>query len=235
MRLRVDSVLPPPEYPPVPPKPVRLLLNVFRPLVEFQTSGFVSRQLGAAERCHDRDALLDLALTRAPRAGLVMEFGVFKGESLRLIARRAQDRSTPDVYGFDSFLGLPRRWGWGYPVGTFDLGGAAPSLPGNAHLVTGLFEQTLNPFLDAHPEKAAFVHIDADVYSSARFVLRTLAERDRIQPGTVVQLDEAMGYTMWWRRHEFQALREVTRRFALNFRYLGYVAPAGPQLSLMFG
>ena len=55
----------------------------------------------------DRFALLGFALSRAPAEGLVLEFGVEKGASLRHLAGL-----TPrTVHGFDSFEGLPGDWG----------------------------------------------------------------------------------------------------------------------------
>jgi hypothetical protein len=54
----------------------------------------------------DRLDLLKFALSRAPAEGLVLEFGVEKGASLRHLASL-----TPrQVHGFDSFEGLPGDW-----------------------------------------------------------------------------------------------------------------------------
>ena len=57
--------------------------------------------------------------------GLIMEFGVASGESLKYIA----DHTKRQVYGFDSFKGLPEAWN-GLAVGHFDCGGQI----GRAHV-----------------------------------------------------------------------------------------------------
>ena len=50
--------------------------------------------------------------------GLVLEFGVFSGKSINHIA----SRTNLQVYGFDSFEGLPEAWRDGFDQGAFRLG-----------------------------------------------------------------------------------------------------------------
>ena len=85
----------------------------------------------------DRLALLSFAFSRAPKEGLVLEFGVEKGASLRHLASL-----TPRmVHGFDSFEGLPGDWaGTKEAKGAFDLKGRLPKVPGNARLHVGWFD-----------------------------------------------------------------------------------------------
>jgi hypothetical protein len=54
----------------------------------------------------DRYDLLKFALARAPRDGLVLEFGVATGAFLRFLA----GQTNRTVHGFDSFDGLPEDW-----------------------------------------------------------------------------------------------------------------------------
>src|SRR4051794_12987601 len=55
----------------------------------------------------DRYAMMGACLRQMPSTGLIMELGVYKGESIRRIAGQIGDRR---VYGFDSFEGLKEPW-----------------------------------------------------------------------------------------------------------------------------
>jgi hypothetical protein len=148
-----------------------------------------------------RFAVLDAAVRQlGDRPGLVLEFGVYRGASLRHLARRLPHRR---LYGFDSFAGLPEdgRWDW-----QLDFAADAPSsLPANCTLVPGWFRDTIPAFLAENPGEIAFVNIDCDLYSSAREVLFGLA--DRLRPGSVLYFDELINYdTFLW--NEMLALFE---------------------------
>ena len=77
-------------------------------------------------------ATLEHALTLAPAQGLALEFGVYSGQTLKMIAAA---RGGGEVYGFDSFEGLPEPWRSGFPAGAFDTD-QLPDVPG-AELVVG--------------------------------------------------------------------------------------------------
>lgn len=132
----------------------------------------------------NRFEVLRHAAAIAPTAGLVLEFGVASGSTIRCLAGSAAllDRM---IYGFDWFEGLPEPWA-SYPRGQFACD--IPEVPDNVELVVGEFSKTLTPFLDRHPGEAALVHIDCDLYSSTKVVLDQLTPR--IVPGTVIVLDE---------------------------------------------
>jgi predicted O-methyltransferase YrrM len=132
----------------------------------------------------DRFEVLRHAAAIAPLQGLVLEFGVASGSTIRLLADAAP-LSDRRVYGFDSFEGLPEAWG-SSPVGHFAC--AIPEVPGNVELVVGWFADTLPPFLAKHQDDIALLHIDCDLYNSTATVLEALAPR--IVPGTVIVLDE---------------------------------------------
>ena len=68
---------------------------------------YIVAHMGEAMVLQDRLDLLKFALSRAPETGLVLEFGVEKGASLRHLA----SLTKRDVHGFDSFEGLPGDWG----------------------------------------------------------------------------------------------------------------------------
>lgn len=156
------------------------------------------------------------ALAEAPRGGMALEFGVWAGRSLRVIAEARQGR---DVYGFDSFQGLPEDYRWHVRAGTFALDDL-PVIPG-AHLVVGWFAETLPGFLAEHPGRVDFVHIDSDLYSSAVTVLDHVGPR--LRAGSVVMFDEYFNYA-GWEKHEHRAWREWLARTGTTAEYLAYTS-----------
>jgi hypothetical protein len=169
----------------------------------------------------DRLDLLKFALSRAPADGLVLEFGVEKGASLRHLASLTQRI----VHGFDSFEGLPGDWsGTKEAKGAFDLRGRLPQVPANAKLHVGWFDATLPPFLAADPSPCALIHVDCDIYVSTVAVFAALGPR--IGPGTVIVFDEYFNYP-GWRQHEYKAFQEFIAASGHGYRYLGFAAEKG--------
>lgn len=165
-----------------------------------------------------RHALLAAAARLAPRDGLRLEFGVYRGESLRLLA----SLTDGPVYGFDSFEGLPGRWGLAHRPGDFTTSGETPGVPGNVVLVKGWFSETVPAFVRDHGRSTvALVHVDSDLYSSAELVLRSL--QTLIRPGTVIVFDE---YTTIVPDDEHRAFREFLETTGRRFRYVG-CSPTG--------
>jgi hypothetical protein len=159
------------------------------------------------------------ALEQARVDGLVLEFGVFDGRSLRQIATACAPR---EAHGFDSFEGLPEDWTHFQKKGRFSLQGEPPLFDApNVRLHKGWFETTLPPFLAAHAGPVRLLHIDCDLYSSTVTVLTQL--RDRIVPGTVIVFDEYLNYP-GWREHEFRAFAEFIAATGRGYRYLGFAS-----------
>ena len=154
------------------------------------------------------------AVTAAPAGGLFLEFGVWQGSWLRQMAALREER----FYGFDSFEGLPEPWSV-YGAGTFDTGGVLPDMPPNVELVKGWFDDTIGPFLAQHPEPVSFVHLDCDLYSSAKTVLDAIGERCR--EGTQIVLDDFM-LEPGWQREEHRAFFEFVEQGGWRFEYTGY-------------
>jgi hypothetical protein len=148
--------------------------------------------------------------------GLHAEFGVATGASLR----RLRKVLPPDVwlYGFDSFEGLPEPWR-SYPAGSFRTYYRV-DLP-NTELVVGLFEDTVPAFAAVHPEPAALLHVDCDLYSSTRAVLLGLWQN--IQTGTVIIFDELFGYA-GFEQHEWRALQESGLQYEVLGRWTSHRA-----------
>lgn len=157
---------------------------------------------------------LEHALSLAPRrGGLALEFGVFSGTTLRIIAAVRKDGR---VYGFDSFQGLPETWRTGFPAGAFAA--RIPEVEG-AKMVVGWFNETLPQFLQEHPGVVDFVHVDCDLYSSTKTVLDLVGPR--LRPGSMLLFDEFFNYP-GWQDHEFKAWSEYVARTGTRFEYEAY-------------
>lgn len=151
------------------------------------------------------------ALSLAPRDGMALEFGVYSGATLHAIA---EARGATEVYGFDSFEGLPEDWRAGFRAGTFAVE-SVPDVPG-AELVAGWFSETLPGFLAAHPGPVDLLHLDADLYSSTATVLDLVGPR--LRPGSVVLFDEYLNHP-GWQDGEHRAWREHVAAHAVEFVY----------------
>jgi tetratricopeptide (TPR) repeat protein len=168
-------------------------------------------------------AMLRWSLGSAPVQGLAMEFGVRRGNSIRILAAATQ----AVVHGFDSFEGLPEPWVKA-AAGALGTGGHRPVVPDNVILHPGWFADSLAPFLAANPGPLAFANIDCDIYSSTRTVLWALA--DRINAGTVLLFDELIGNRSW-RHDEYRALSEFAAEFGRSWQVLAINLP-GKQVAL---
>jgi O-methyltransferase len=171
-----------------------------------QFSGFV-RTLGGIPRFPGRRTMYEW-INRDWLHGTAvdyLEFGVFRGESLRLWCRLNQNVGSR-FYGFDSFEGLPEDWNAEKPAGTFRTD--IPAIDDErCQLVKGLFQTSLYPFLDRfRPTGRLVVHIDCDLYSSALFCLAAL--NSWLVPGSIVIFDEF--YDL---ENEFGAFRDWSRAF----------------------
>jgi hypothetical protein len=178
----------------------------------------ISHMLGATDHVM-AEAVRQHALNHCAVNGLMMEFGVFDGGSMKQIAGSTQQ----EVHGFDSFEGLPEDWTHFQKKGRFSLGGVPPQLGAikNVKLHKGWFQDTLPGFLAQHPGPARFVHIDCDLYSSTNTVLGLLS--DRIVPGTVIVFDEYLNYP-GWQEHERKAFAEFVARAGVKYKYLGFAS-----------
>lgn len=120
---------------------------------------------------------------------LWLEFGVYSGRSINYISNFTEDF----VYGFDSFEGLPEDWRDGFEMGKFSTNKKLPKVNKNVKLIQGLFQDTLDSFLgDNKDKKISFLHMDADLYSSTKFVLNRI--KGMIKVGTIIIFDELINY-----------------------------------------
>jgi O-methyltransferase len=146
-----------------------------------------------------------------------LEFGVFEGESVREWLRLNLAPSSR-FFGFDTFEGLPEPWrhfGRSMAAGTFNTNGQSPAIDDpRVHWYKGLFQETLRPFLSSfRPVNQVVVHIDADLYSSALYVLTNL--NPILEPGSITIFDEFSSVD-----NEYRAVEDFTSAFRRSYRVL---------------
>lgn len=180
-----------------------------------QSADYYEQRLFTAAMFNSDLDLLTHSLRTAPADGLILEFGVASGRTITHVAKQCPGRQ---VYGFDSFEGLPEDWRSGYLKGRF--AGELPPVPANVTLIKGWFNETLPDFLAGHPDKVSLLHVDCDLYSSTKCILDLLT--DRIGSGTVIVFDEFWNYP-GWQDHEIKAFDEFKARTGLTAKPLGFV------------
>jgi len=167
--------------------------------------------------------LLHLALDNlAPQLddGLVLEFGVYFGKTLRMIANKLP---ATTVHGFDTFTGLPTDWHH-EGKGSYSAGGVLPAAPPNVQYHVGTFAETLPSFLESTSAPVRFMNVDCDLYVSTKSIFDVLHER--IVPGTVIVFDEYI-MTSRWKDDEFLAFQEAVAEHGWQYEYLGISLVSG--------
>jgi hypothetical protein len=144
---------------------------------------------------------------------LYLEFGVFQGASLRAWAKLLR-HPLSQLHGFDSFEGLPEAWNAYNPQGKFDTKGSMLKIDDSRVVLhVGWFHETLPGFVLPEHDRL-LLHIDADLYSSAKYVLERL--KDDIRPRTIILFDEFYDHM-----HELRAFSEFLTSSNMTFRFLG--------------
>lgn len=180
------------------------------------TVAYVEQHMADVPACGNKKELLEFAFSKADVSNgrLICEFGVYRAKSLNHLASLT-DRQ---VFGFDAFQGLPSGQSDHWKKGDFHVDGL-PKVRPNVSLVNGWFDETLPDFLSQHPEPVGFVHVDSDLYSSAKILFELMEKR--LKPGTVVVFDEFFNYP-GWQQGEFKALEEFLEKTALAVEFIGY-------------
>ncbi len=144
-----------------------------------------------------------------------LEFGVREGSTFAWWVKNNTNAESR-FHGFDTFEGLPEDWN-NYKAGEMSVGGKFPAIDDSRiKFYKGLFQDTLWPFLNEYkndkPQKV--IHIDSDLYTSALFVLTSLAPK--LKKGDVIIFDE-FGVP----QHEFLVYDEFIRSFRIPLRFIG--------------
>jgi hypothetical protein len=142
-----------------------------------------------------RAQVLELAFDLSrPAAGHIVEFGVWKGGSTRVLrdelwrARLWDPRQwRKRIYACDSFEGLSQ------PYEGLSAGNFATPVPRlhSVRIVKGFFEDSLTPELAQEVGRVSLAHFDADLYESTSCALRWLTPL--LGPGSLLLFDEFLG------------------------------------------
>lgn len=147
---------------------------------------------------------------------LWLEFGVCSGTTINYISKFTNDK----IYGFDSFEGLPEKWRDGFDKGMFTQNGILPRVNGNVELVKGWFSETLPNFIQTHNKKISFIHMDADIYSSTKYVLNIL--KDYIDNDCIIVFDEMLNYPGFdGNNGELRAFYEFITENKVDYEWIG--------------
>ena len=139
-----------------------------------------------------------------------LEFGVFKGKSINLFAKKLK-KLKAKIYGFDSFEGLNEDWkGTRMTKKFFTNNGKIPKVEKNCLIVKGKVQDTLDKFLKKKNNiKINFLHMDLDTYPSKKYVLKKI--KKYLVGNAIILFDEL--YNMeGWKKGEFKALSEVFKK-----------------------
>lgn len=186
-----------------------------------EAADYVQANMPEAMIFENYPAYIAFLMEKAPAEGLVMEFGVAGGNSIRQIAAH----TSKTVNGFDSFEGLPEDWaGHLERRGAFTQKSQLPEVPANVKLHVGWFDATLPGFLSANSGPISLLHIDCDLYGGTKYILDTAG--DRLKPGTIVMFDEYFNYPSW-RHHEFKAWQEFVSARNVKYTYIAITAMDG--------
>jgi hypothetical protein len=162
----------------------------------------------------EREIHLKKSIESVKNSGSILEFGVYQGTTINIISNFFQNDT---VYGFDSFEGLPEDWitvknskkvHWHKGFFSVDK---IPVVNSNVVLIKGWFENTLPDWVTNNSGPIKFLHIDSDLYSSAKCILDNL--NNYIISGTIIVFDD---FYFWqkpnryteWSQGEFKALQE---------------------------
>jgi len=107
-----------------------------------ETLDYIDNHLKSIKSYADRFHHLRAAIDCVEKEGLFMEFGVFKGSTVNYIA----DQINGQIFGFDSFEGLPEDWRESFEKGTFKVD-MLPRVRQNVTLIKGWFNESLPVFL----------------------------------------------------------------------------------------
>lgn len=147
---------------------------------------------------------------------LWLEFGVASGKTINYISGFTNE----NVYGFDSFEGLPEKWRDGFDKGAFSLDGNLPQVRDNVVLIKGWFNETLPDFITKHNKLISFIHMDADLYSSTKCIFDIV--KDYMDKDCIIVFDELVNYPGYdGERGELRAFYEFVTENVVNYSWIG--------------
>ena len=194
----------------------------FRVRATNETLDYVQKNMSNAIMFLSSEKFFEYLIPKTKKNGSFLEFGVYKGKSIKIISELVGKRSSKIVHGFDSFEGLLEDWfGVNDVKGRFNLHGKLPDVPKNVKLHKGWFHEILPKFLVENDESISLLHIDSDLYSSAKTVLDLL--RERIVVNTIIVFDEYFNYPNW-QKGEFKAFQEFVKENNIRYEYMAFTS-----------
>lgn len=181
----------------------------------------------------NRYALYEVLIHKhLPETFAYMEFGCASGEVVRRWAGNVPGKDCR-FYGFDTFTGMPEEWrglGWRVEKGTWSQNGEIPQEEDQRiAYVAGRFQDSLPSFLEESRVLEKFdhfvIHIDADLYSSALYVLTMLHS---VMDRATVLFDE-----FDCQLDEMKALEDYCRSYSMTYDVIG-TADACEKLAIRF-
>jgi O-methyltransferase len=195
----------------------KLLLWIMRNKGKFVYSDYFSPVRDYTKRYQLYQFVNDHAV--ADKEIVYLEYGVAAGESFRWWMQHNQQADSR-FFGFDTFEGLPEKWGAFYGKG--DMHFNMPELPdARGQFIKGLFQDTLTGFIARNRSllesaQQRVILLDADLYSATIFTLSQLYPF--LKKGDIIMFDE-FNVAM----HEFKAYTEFVNNFYIDLKPLAAV------------
>jgi hypothetical protein len=90
----------------------------------------------------------------------------------------------------------------------------------NVELIKGWFNDTLKGFMKDHDKKISFIHIDADLYSSTKYIWDTLKEH--MDKDCILVFDELVNYPGFdGDKGELKAFHEFITENKVDYEWIG--------------
>jgi len=180
-----------------------------------ETVEFINSNMEYAPAFQNKFQLISHAIAElSSYKGLIIEFGVFQGKTINYIAKLLPNHQ---IFGFASFEGLPEPWNT-LKKGAFKVK-RIPKVRSNIILKKGWFNETIPVFKKTISGNISLLHIDCDLYSSAKLIFEELG--NNIDKDTIVIFDEFFNFPSW-KNGEYKAFMEFVQKQHKNFEYIGY-------------
>jgi len=187
-----------------------------------ETLDYIQQNMPNAMMFLSSEKFFEYLIPKTKEDGSFLEFGVWKGKSIKIISEIVGKKHSKIIHGFDSFEGLPEDCpGLNDLKGRFNLHGKLPEVPKNVKLHKGWFHEILPKFLLENDETISFLHFDVNLYSATKIVLDLL--RERIVVNTIIVFDEYFNYPNW-QNGEFKAFQEFVKENNIRYEYLGFTS-----------
>ena len=187
-----------------------------------ETLDYIQQNMPNAMMFLSSEKFFEYLIPKTKEDGSFLEFGVWKGKSIKIISEIVGKKHSKIIHGFDSFEGLPEDCpGLNDLKGRFNLHGKLPEVPKNVKLHKGWFHEILPKFLLENDETISFLHFDVNLYSATKIVLDLL--RERIVVNTIIVFDEYFNYPNW-QNGEFKAFQQFVKENNIRYEYLGFTS-----------